>query len=883
MKEIYNKEYYDNYDINLGKVNYKNCEELKQVLKSAAKNIVDDLNPKTVLDVGCATGHLVEALRDLGVEAYGIDISKYAIENVREDIKPYCAVCSCAESLPKNFPKKYDLVFSNEVIEHLYEEDTEKAINNICTMSDLILLGTTSSDFEDKTHLNVRQREHWAKMLAKNGMFNRLDYSAAYLSKDMHLYYRSDNIPRVIEDYERHLRIAGKYKNENAQLEKRLASYAQELSIMGKVKDDYKNLEKTYQKLMGYTAQVEDQRDAYAQVANSTVWKLTKPFRILLNLLNKFLRKFKLVGKGIKSIFKIGPKATWRKFKNRTNAISSYKAYMKSHKMRHDELETQRQTEFKKNIKISIIVPLYNTPEKFLHELIQSVQFQTYKNFEICLADGSTNEGAAVETICKRYAELDTRIVYKKLEKNEGIAGNTNAALKMAQGDFIFLLDHDDLIPQNALFECMKAIEEQGADFIYSDEMVFEDTVDNVQLIHFKPDFSPDTLRGHNYICHLCAFSKELQNKVGFFSNQHDGSQDYDMILRLTDEAKKIVHIPKVLYYWRCHAGSVASDVMVKPYCMDSAKKAIADHLERKGLKGKVVDSSILSTYKVEYEIEGEPLISILIPSKDHIEDLEVCISSILTTSTYKNFEIIVIENNSTEPKTFDYYNAITLRDNRIKVVYYEGDFNYSSINNFGAKSAKGDYFLLLNNDVKIITPKWLEEMLMYAQREDVGATGSLLYYPDDTVQHAGLIMGIGKQAAHAHRHAVKGSGGYIHRLSIAQNLSGVTAACMMVKRKVFEELGGLDEDFKVAYNDVDFCLRIRQAGYLIVFTPYAELYHYESKSRGYEDTPEKKARFEREAKLLRKRWGEVIDKGDPYYNPGLTLDREDFTLKADS
>lgn len=720
------------------------------------------------------------------------------------------------------------------------------------------------------------------------------------------MFVRTDNLPRLVENYERHLRIQTlekekaqqqylvrveesvrdakladeRHQQEKKALETRLAAYAQELSTNGRLSENHKRLQESYQNLLQHTQQLEAERNQYIAIANSGMWKLTKPLRMMLNLVKKGLRGFKLIGKGIKSVFKIGPKATWTKVRHRSSAINDFKAYMKKHTLSEAELNNQRSYEVKNKILMSVVVPLYNTPDKFLQELIESLQAQTYPYWELCLADGSDDKHIAVNVLCKRYAQQDDRIVYKKLEKNEGIAGNTNAALRMAQGEYIVLLDHDDILPPNALFECYMAIEKQQADFIYSDEMVFEGTPENVQLIHFKPSFSPDTLRGHNYICHLCAFSAELQKKVGFFSNEHDGSQDYDMVLRLTEQAKRIVHIPKVLYYWRMHAGSVASDVSVKPYCMESAKKAISDQLDRLGLKGTVTDSSILSTYKVNYDIQGEPLVSILIPNKDHIHDLEGCVTSILNASTYKNFEIIVIENNSNDSKTFDYYESLKMRDERIRLVQYEGEFNYSKINNYGAKFAKGEYLLLLNNDMEIITPSWIEEMLMFVQRKDVGAAGALLYYSDNTVQHAGLIMGIGGSAAHAHRHAVRNSGGYIHRLSIAQNMSGVTGACLMVKRSVWNELGGLDEKFAVAFNDVDFCLRIRDAGYLIVFTPYAELYHYESKSRGYENTQAKQVRFARERQLLRERWGKVIDRGDPYYNPNLTLDREDFSLK---
>ena len=377
-----------------------------------------------------------------------------------------------------------------------------------------------------------------------------------------------------------------------------------------------------------------------------------------------------------------------------------------------------------------------------------------------------------------------------------------------------------------------------------------------------------------------------MLDEVGRFRSEFDGSQDYDMILRLTEKAKNIVHIPKILYYWRSHSNSVASDISAKPYTLTAAKKALDEHLIRVGLAGRATDSKVPSTYKIEYQIKGNPLVSILIPSKDHTDDLDKCIEKIETVSTYNNYEIIVIENNSTSPQTFEYYDYISEKYKNVKIVkWQEEGFNYSKINNFGFKHAKGEHIILLNNDIEPLTPSWIEEMLMFSQRSDVGAVGMMLYYPDDTVQHAGVIIGIGADhemavAGHSHKYYRRGEYGYASRLTIAQNLSAVTAAALMLRADVYREVGGLDETFAVAFNDVDLCLKIRAAGYLIVWTPYAEAYHYESKSRGAETTPEKVKRFNSEINNFLSKWKNVRDAGDPYYNPNLTLDREDFSLK---
>lgn len=542
--------------------------------------------------------------------------------------------------------------------------------------------------------------------------------------------------------------------------------------------------------------------------------------------------------------------------------------------------EQEENAQFPKDIKFSVLVPLYNTPDSFLKAMIESVQAQTYKNWELCLADGSDKEHSFVGEICKKYAGGDRRIKYEKLERNLGISENTNACIRMATGEYIALFDHDDLLHPSALYEVMRAICEHGADFIYTDENTFSEEPRDAYNPHFKPDFSPDTLRSYNYICHLSVFSRELLDSVGYFRSEYDGSQDYDLILRLTEKAKRVFHIRKILYYWRAHKNSVAQDVGAKPYTVTAAKKALAAHLSRCGLKGEVLDSSVPTTYHIKYEIDGNPLISVIIPNKDHTDDLDICLKSLYEKSSYKNFEVIIVENNSTEKETFEYYEALTQKHGNIKIVTWDGNFNYSAINNFGVNYAKGEFILLLNNDVEIINGSCLEEMLMFAQRKDVGAVGAKLYYSDDTVQHAGVILGLGGTAGHAHKHFGRSHPGYMARASIAQNLSACTAACLMMRRDVFDEVGGLDESFEVAFNDVDLCMKIRKKGYLVVFTPYAELYHYESKSRGNDSTPEKLERFRGEIDRFKEKWQKQLDDGDPYYNPNLTLTRDDFSLK---
>lgn len=584
-----------------------------------------------------------------------------------------------------------------------------------------------------------------------------------------------------------------------------------------------------------------------------------------MSLINRCLR---LIKKVINCLGENGLRVTWSKVKRKISQILKYRPPLYTKK----ELEAQKHVTFPQNIKFSVLVPVFNTPEKYLREMIESVEAQTYANWELCIADGSDSEHTYVGDICREYASGDSRILYQKLEENMGISGNTNVCIDMASGDYISLFDHDDILHPAALYANMKAICEKDADFIYTDENTFHNTPRDAFNPHFKPDYAPDTLRSNNYITHFTVFKKDLLKKSGGgFRSEFDGSQDYDLILRLTEKANKIVHIPQILYYWRSHPGSVADDISAKPYAIEAGKKAVSQQLYRLGLKGEVLDARIPTTYRIAYEIAGNPLISILIPNKDHADDLKKCIDSIAQKSTYNNWEIIIIENNSSDNVTFDYYEELR-KNPKIKIVTWNGTFNYSAINNYGAKYASGEHLLLLNNDTEVITPDWMEQMLMYSQRKDVGAVGAMLYYPDNTVQHAGVIIGMGGVAGHYQRTLPRGENGYMNSLTFVQNYSAVTGACIMMRHEVWDEIGGLDEAFKVAFNDVDMCMRIRKIGYLGVWTPFAELYHYESKSCGLDTKPKNRARFAHEVELFHEKWQKELDDGDPYYNENLSL-----------
>ena len=917
MDLVYNKEYYEQYDMDGNSVNYRESELLTSFFRKIAQRIVEDLHPKTVLDAGCAMGHLVAALRDLGVAAYGIDISEYAISMVREDVRPFCAVGSLADPLPATLPERFDLIVSLEVLEHLPEADGKKAIANLCAHTDLFLFCSTPDDFEDPTHINVQPTAYWADLFAKNGMFRNFDYSPSYITSYAALFARKDAQADLVRAYEQFLADRERssrdfWSSAVADKEQHIRNQEGTLQSLNRALEDQKQqlhalqneLERTAAELERTAAELEhyqqhyqasiNQREElkrdlthykglYDSVERSISWRLTAPCRAVMNATRKIFGLFRyrhLVGKGFRSLFRNGFRATWVKAKYKIRQLSALPQTQKA-LYTEEELALQKTVKFPRDVKISILVPLYNTPEQYLREMIQSVLDQTYGNWELCLADGSDEAHADVGKTVREYARRDSRILYQKLEKNLGISGNTNACIHMAGGEYISLFDHDDLLHPAALYEVMKAICDQGADFIYTDENTFHLTPADAYCPHFKPDYAPDTLRANNYICHLTTFQASLLETVGEFRPECDGSQDFDMVLRLTEQAKKIVHIPKILYYWRSHPNSVASGIGAKPYVIAAAKKAISDHLERVGLKGEVLDSAVPSMYRLRYELTEEPLVSILIPNYEHKAELKTCLESIYKKTTYPNFEILVIENNSSSREIFDYYDEIQQKWVNLRVITWDSYFNYSAINNFGARYAAGSHLLLLNNDTEVISPDWIQEMLMYSQRPDVGAVGAKLYYPDNTIQHAGLGLGLLTLAGHLHRNFDRNHPGYMGRLSYAQNLSGVTAACVMIRKEVWDAVGGLDETFEVAFNDVDLCMRIRAAGYLILWTPFAELYHYESKSRGLDEAPEARKRFVGEVERFQTRWAKELAAGDPYYNPNFSLDKEDFSLKT--
>lgn len=628
-------------------------------------------------------------------------------------------------------------------------------------------------------------------------------------------------------------------------------------------------------------------------------------------------RKKNKIQKALTILKEKGPVELGKKVQRKLAAPWKYHKWFVAQRATEEELAAQRQQTFAYEPKISILVPTYRTPIPMLKEMIESVRAQSYENWELCIADGSVGArinadgsvegekaGAApispLENVLSEYHEKDTRIVYKVLDKNGGISYNTNCAFELATGDFIALLDHDDIIEPDALFEVVKKLQNKETKIVYTDEDKVSNNLKHFMDPNLKPDFSIDLFRSHNYITHFYVVSADIYREVGGEDSKYDGAQDYEFMFRCiekalndagcsfaegnidfgADKARNVIaHVPRVLYHWRLAKGSTAENPESKMYAYESGRAAVEEHLKRMQIPAKVEMTDMWGMYHAKYEVIGSPLVSIIIPSKDHTDDLDNCIRSIVKKSTYKNIEFIIAENNSESKETFGYYEKITEELPNVKVVKWEKEFNYAAINNFAAKKARGEYFLFLNNDTELITETAIGEMLAIAERKDVGIVGAKLLYPDDTVQHAGILLGFRGYAQHAFVGIGRNEFGFMVRARINCNYNAVTGACLMISKDDFEAVSGFSEDFPVAGNDVDLCLKVRKLEKLVVYNAFSEWYHYESKSRGYEDTPEKKERFECEVGHFRQVWSEKLAKTDEYYNPNFDMNAGPYEL----
>lgn len=572
--------------------------------------------------------------------------------------------------------------------------------------------------------------------------------------------------------------------------------------------------------------------------------------------------------------------ASWKHMRDARADDANYRRWLTRHRVGAAELASQRAHAFPEMPLVSIVVPCFQSDPAFLREMIASVVAQSYQRWELVLADASAGDSRVVAEAVGKAA--DPRVRHVALTANRGIAGNTNAGIEAARGEFIAFLDHDDLLEPDALFRYVEAINERpGVDLLFCDEDLFERPGTFIQPA-FKTRLNLDLLYSHNCVTHFLMVRRAALDAAGLSSDEVSGAQDYDLTLRVLEQGGAAAHVPRILYHWRIHSESTSGDnAGSKPYAQEAGRRALQAHFDRRGIPGAVEETAHPFVYRMRYELPDPlPLVSIVIPSKDHVDVLGPCVRSLLGKATYGNFEVVIVENNSEDAATFAFYDELVAADPRVRVVRWEGPFNYSAIVNFGVAQAQGEYLLLLNNDTEVITPELMEEMAGYLQRPEVGVVGAKLYFRDRLTQHAGMLVGPHGAVAHVNQDFPPSREGYLAKAVRPGNFSGVTGACQMVRRGVFEELGGYDEALAVGFNDIDFCLRAREAGYLVTFTPYAELFHYEFTSRGREVADEAKLRrWEAERALFAERWARVFEEGDPYANPNLDPDSAYYAL----
>lgn len=602
--------------------------------------------------------------------------------------------------------------------------------------------------------------------------------------------------------------------------------------------------------------------------------------------INQFELFYRKVRKGLGYLKRNGLKSTLRRVKLEQSKQNdeSYQQWIDENEQWNPSLIEKEIAAYDYKPLISILMPVYNVEEKWLVKCIESVQNQFYSNWELCIADDCSTD-AAVRPLLEKFRESDKRIkvIYRK--ENGHISRATNSALEIATGEFVALLDNDDELAPIALYEVVKCLNiNPDLDLIYSDEDKIDMSGKRFDPA-FKPDWSPDLLLGTNYISHLGVYRRSIMDEIEGFRVGYEGSQDYDLVLRFTEKttSKRIAHIPRILYYWRILPSSTAADQSTKGYAFDAGLKAVQDAINRRGIKAEVTHAAGNGLYDVNYSILNEEMVSVIIPTRNGYDDVKRCVDSIVAKTTYPNYEIIIADNGSDQPQMQDLYSNYKRQLNdRFIVESIDIPFNYSRINNLAAKKAKGKYLLFLNNDIEVITPEWMTRMVSFAQFERIGCVGAKLYYPNNTIQHAGVILGMGGAAGHGHHTFPRGDFGYFGKLEINVDYLAVTAACMMIRAKDFSELGGFNEELTVAFNDVDLCLREYEKGHNNVWLHGAELYHFESQSRGYENTPEKLERFKKETAYMEQTWSKYIE-NDPYYNPNLTRVGGDFSVRINN
>lgn len=807
-----------------------------------ADRIVQDFGPRTVLDAGCALGFLVEALQARDVEAYGVDLSEFAVSQVAPEVRERCWVGSITDPIPERFPQRYDLIVSIEVLEHLPPEQAGQAVKNLCGHTDDLLFSSSPDDHAEVTHLCVKPPEAWAELFAREGFLRDLDADVGFVTPWAIRFRRSGaRLPRVVREYERQLWW---------RIQESLALREKNLQLRAE-------LDALRERATAHDQAARDTHDVVGEVRRSyettRSWQLTRPLRWAAER----VRRLEL---GHRSY------AAW---------VAAYDPPLS------DDLRARveaRIASLASPPTVSVVMPVCDPDPAWLREAIDSVRAQLYPHWELCLADDGSTDPAVRALLDHVVAnEPRARVVFR--ETRGHISAASNSALELARGELVTFLDHDDTLAPHALF-CVaeEFLADPKLQLVYSDEDKLAADTAQRHTPHFKPELNLDLLRSLNYVCHLAAYRTSLVRDVGGLREGLEGAQDHDLVLRCLEriEPAQVRRIPLVLYHWRAVAGSTAGDANAKPYAIQAAQRAVADHLERSGVAAEVRPSHLQpGTLRVEYGLPpSPPLVSVVVPTRDRVSLLRTCLSSLRSRTEYPRYEVLVVDNGSSDPEARAYLAELE-GSGWARVLRRPGPFNFAALNNDAVREARGELVLLLNNDTEVVRPGWLSELVRQALRPEVGAVGARLWYPDGTLQHGGVITGAGGVAGHAHLGLRRSEPGYMGRARVVQDLSAVTAACLCLRKEVFEEVGGFDaEHLAVAFGDVDLCLEIRARGYLVVWTPYAELVHHESASRGRDQGD----RFQAEAEHMRRKWGARLEE-DPAYSPSFSLERGDFAL----
>jgi glycosyltransferase involved in cell wall biosynthesis/2-polyprenyl-3-methyl-5-hydroxy-6-metoxy-1,4-benzoquinol methylase len=880
--DFYTEDYYGaSYDE--GGVPYRREEKVwVTFFERVADAIAKTLGPATVLDVGCAIGMLVEALRDCGIDAKGFDLSPWAIGQVPARLQPFCWIGSVTDEIEGH----YDLITCIEVLEHLPPWMADAAVANICRHADQVLFASTPDDFDEPTHLNVEPGSYWANLFLLHGFVRDLSHDTDFLAPHAMLFRRGEaDAESLVADYERALWAAKKSAMAITKEQERLRE-AEVADVRREGQEELSHATSSLEELRL-------RRDAENRAAFEEIRYFESSERRLSALLEFRENQLKQVYNTKTFRYSTKLRQVYGRLRG-TGLVSATALSLPDHLPPgtydtwieiFDTLDDQARAEIKSQVstltqrpKMSVMMPVFNPPVEMLRAAIESVRDQLYEDWELCIADDcSTDE--AVQQLLGEYAASDDRVKVIRRQENGHISAASNSALSLVSGEWVALLDHDDILAPHALALFALAIAENpDAGVVYSDEDKLDESGKRRDP-YFKPSFDPLLLLGQNFVSHFSAFRKDLVDRVGGYRVGYEGSQDWDLTLRVTEllASSQVIHVPHVLYHWRVHASSTASVVSAKPYAVDAGQRAVVDHLERTRRPATTTRIGQWGFNRVTWALpDPPPKVSVIIPTRDG-ERLTRCIDSVLAFTIYPDFEVLVVDNGSRKRSTMEYLRG---NEHRITVIRDDRPFNHSALNNLAVAESSGEVVCLLNDDTEVIGNGWLTEMVGQLSQPGIGAVGAKLYYGDGRVQHAGVILGVHGVAAHAHRNFDRLSTGYFGHLQLAHRMSAVTAACMAVRREAWQQVGGFDEvSLPNVLNDVDLCLRLRQAGWDIVWTPYAELFHHESTSRGIDNEGPRAAAFDKAVAVMETKWGIEGLRNDPRYSPNLSLDAEDFSL----